>query len=334
MAVCVTVLAMVCEYGTGAGITSAFLAIVSAYVGWRVGKAQSTPSRPWPPRPPQWQPEFELEELSLPAVEPSRDSRPRRWGRLPRPSGPPADVAAPPQPPEAPPDCVNTYLAMTVAQRGAAAWSCFWDHGFVVIDLGLDNAGKATFANVASQMASSAADPHIQYNRGPGRTCVNDVRNIQNSAWQEALKIILGNDEVKIVLSELIKSYKLLFHDCGGDYVEAGAADNDNGVIRNPCRWHRDYEFYLQWFCISVLAEDTDLNQGPLQLESWSASKDHVLFYGHAGLCVIRDVYNLHCGSANNSPMPRAMPSFRFSAANAASSSSLSVPQLLEFIGV
>ena len=102
----------------------------------------------------------------------------------------------------------------------------------------------------------------------------------------------------------------------------------------NACRWHRDIEFYLQWFCISALAVDTELTQGPLQLESWSDSKELVLFFGHAGLCVIRDVYNFHCGSVNSSHMPRAMPSFRFATRNAARSSSWSVPQLREFVGL
>ena len=196
------------------------LAIASANVGWRLGRASAAaglPSRP--PPPPQWQPELELESPPGlgPAVGPSRWEQP------------------PPPPPAHPP----IYLARNVVQRGAAALSFFQDHGFVVVDLGLDETGRAIFANLAIHMAELASDPRIQYNRGPGRTCVNDARNIDSIAWQEALKIILDNFEVKILVSELVKSFNVRFHDCGGDYVEAADRRTTNDERRRRRRRRR-----------------------------------------------------------------------------------------------
>ena len=221
-----------------------------------------------------------------------------------------------------------------LVQRGQLAWEFFMDHGFVVLDLGLDAEGKTAFANLARHMGRMAVNPELRGNRGPGRTCVNDTANIQNNMWREALKIIMGHRDVKIVLSELVLMLKLRFHDCGGDYIEADAVDIDIDGSRNPCRWHRDHTLYLQWFCISVLAEPTSIQQAPLVLESWSECKGRVQFIGQPGLCVIRDVFALHRGSANNAHLPRAMPSFRFGAGNAVKlSSSMSVPELCSFLG-
>ena len=280
--------------------------------------------------------------------EPASQARKRRrWGQttaeraagqaLPPPLTPPQprelapelEIAVP-QPPPPP----SEELVAHLAQRGAAAWEFFLDNGFVVLDLGLDAEGITIFADVAREMAAMAMDPEIKHNRGPGRTCVNSTANIRNTVWKKAVKIIMQNDTARVVMCELVKRFKIQFHDCGGDYIEGGSPDTDDGEFRNPCRWHRDYPFYMQWFCISVLAEPTDISQGPLWMESWNTGKGRVPFVGNPGLCIIRDVYALHRGSSHNTRTPRAMPSFRFCAASAATSSScLSVPQLLEFIG-
>ena len=221
MGVCVMALAMniaVCVDLQVFGMVLA-LAIASARVGGlclgRASAAGEARSPSMPPRPPQWQPELELEYP--PAVGPSRCEQP------------------PPPPPALPP----IYLARNVVQRGAAVLSFFRDRGFVVVDLGLDETGRAIFANLAIHMAELASDPRIQYNRGPGRTCVNDARNIDSIAWQEALKIILDNVEVKIVISELVKSFQIRFHDCGGDYVEAAERRTTNGERRRRRRRRR-----------------------------------------------------------------------------------------------
>ena len=253
-----------------------------------------------------------------------------------------SQAAAPPLPPGPPPpefspldeSSRRTWCnADYVVQRGEAAWSFFMNNGFVVVDLGLDDAGKAAFANLASHMGVQATDPAIRHNRGPGRTCVNSYLNVQNAVWQEALKYILRSREVKLVLEELVTLLGVRFHDCGGDVVEADTPDEDPPEVRNPCRWHRDHQWYLQWFCISVLCSDTAINQGPLVLESWGGRKDHFWFAGHCGLAIIRDVYGLHRGSRNTTPLPRQMPSFRFGHGNVATPCSMSVEQLQQFIG-
>ena len=218
-----------------------------------------------------------------------------------------------------------------VAPEKLSPWASFMQHGFVVIDLNVTQEEQYALKCLSLHMAACAQNPWNKGNRGPGRTCVNNTKHVEDNQWANVLSIIMKSPEVSMVLSKIPGGVG--FYDCGGDVVEAGAACVPPAGKRNPCEWHRDYRFYFRWLSISVLAEPTEANQGPLVLQSWSDESQIFTFSGHTGLCVIRDVYTMHRGSRNSTHKRRAMPSFRF-VSKRERQPLMTIPQLREYLRI
>ena len=182
----------------------------------------------------------------------------------------------------------------------------------MIIDLELDTEQLAKCRALGQHMATLAADPEYQEHgwRAPGRTCVNDLEHVNKKPWSDVLSIVMANSDIRELLAALKCEN---FCGCGGDFVEAGAGDEGFAGERNPCDWHQDTKFYLQWFAVSILTEEVAADQAPMEIKSWGKPDSDVVSKCACkpGLCLIRDTHATHRGTANRTARSRPLPTFR-----------------------
>ena len=78
----------------------------------------------------------------------------------------------------------------------------------------------------------------VRGNRGEGRHCVNDYRNVEYGPWKRTLEALTSpRSSAMAALSLLFPDEELCFLRAGGDVVDAGSPAEGNGA----CMWHADW---------------------------------------------------------------------------------------------
>ena len=174
-------------------------------------------------------------------------------------------------------------------------------HGFCVIKPCVPTELTDALFNKMTHRASI-----LPANRGDGRTCFNDVRNILYKEWFDMLAWLVDEQSPTAKVLNHVFGDAWWFDRCGGDGVrgEAGFA--------SPCLPHSDWKGVPDAVVsVSIFLHDVSVDHAPMQLWSNPTGKCYTGAAKRSSI-LIRCVDVIHSGTENRELGMRLLPAYRF----------------------
>ena len=159
--------------------------------------------------------------------------------------------------------------------------ACIKQNGFAAIESDVEMG--PLLEPLHARMRTTALDMHA--NRGPGRICTNSSWNLWLDEWWNVLAFMLcPTRPLAKVFRLLFPTETVQFLDCGGDYIMAGARDDDNDFATT---WHTDWDYDYdrtrgsRIFSVSIFVHDVDYDNAPLYMRTPTGHE--IVCCGHRG---------------------------------------------------